>query len=172
MAITITVEDGSEVQGANSYQSVVGARTYALNRGVVLSADDDVVAAQLLNAMDWLIRYTGKWKGQRTTLTQELDWPRTYVLVASGYYASDYMPTLLADAQSRLVMAQHSGIVLSPNQDVGLPIIREKIGPIDTTYAKPVEAGHMDWDTPQFPLVEALLSPLLEQGFSLTVRRV
>lgn len=173
MAIEITVEDGSEVVGANSYVSVSDATAFALNRGVTLDTDTDVVAAQLINAMDWLTRYRDDWKGRRTTSTQSLDWPRRYVMETYGdYLADDYMPVELVAAQSLLVMAQESGVVLSPNHDVGLPVIREKIGPIDTTYASPVDAGHYDWNTPQFPLVEKMLEPLLNMSFGLRVRRV
>ena len=50
MAITITVEDGSNVANANSFVTIAEARSYAVERGVTLSATDDDVAVQIIKA--------------------------------------------------------------------------------------------------------------------------
>lgn len=174
MAITITVEDGSIVAGANSFLGVDDMRSYARDRGVELPAGNDAVAAMLLKAMDYLVQYREKWKGVLVSSVQPLSWPRDGAYIVESYlWANDAIPQELIYAQAQLVLAINAGIDLSPNVIAGLPIIREKIGPIETEYAAPSTLGSTGWQENDFPTVKALLAPLLNPGgFSLRSVRV
>lgn len=172
MAITITVEDGTGVADANSYQDVATVTTYALNRGVVLSTTSDVVAAQLINAMDYLAKYRARWKGQAVYPGRYTAWPRKNVQIDGEDFADDEIPSNLIEAQAQLVMVQSTGIVLAPNTGAELPVIMEKVGPLETRYASPADMAGSDWEAGTFPIVDALLEPLLAQVGGLRTLRI
>jgi len=156
MAITITVEDGSGVAGANSYVSVADARTYAANRGIALPADDDELAAMLIQASDYLEAQECRYQGDRTSSTQALAWPRTGVELNGDVFPTNVIPQSLIGAQVQLAIAINAGFDLQPNISPQDYITREKVGPIETEYADPVAVGIM----PTFTAVNALLAPL------------
>lgn len=173
MAVTIVVEDGSIVANANSYQTVAQARAYALQRGITLDADDDVVGAQLINATDYLQQFECQYQGKRTDCeNQLLAWPRTGVVLCCEDFDPNTIPANLKAAQNTLVIAQKSGVVLFPNIGPADYVIREKVGPLETEYANPIEAGI----TTRITGVDALLASLFgscgESQFALRTMRV
>ena len=172
MAISIIVEDGSGVEDANSYVSVANARTYAANRGTVLSSDDDVVAAMLIRSTDYLEAQECRFQGKRTSSLQPLAWPRTGVELNCDAFPPNVIPKSLIAAQVQLVMAINAGFDLQPNISPADYVTREKVGPLETEYADPVAVGVM----PTFSAADALLAPLYGEcaasGFSLLTVRV
>jgi len=156
MPITITVETGAIVDNANSYVSVANARAYAVNRGVTLSATDDVVAAQLIKATDYLEQFACRYQGTRVSSEQELEWPRIDAYLGEDLIPSNTIPKSLISAQCQLVMAQVAGFTLQPNVSATDYVVREKTGPLETEYADPFKVGIM----PQLSAVDALLAPL------------
>ena len=54
MSITLVVEDGTNVAGANSYVDLTYARTYAESVGLVLPAADEALKVVLLAAMTYI----------------------------------------------------------------------------------------------------------------------
>jgi hypothetical protein len=172
MAIQIIVEDGSGVANANSYQTVPQARQYALNRGVELSNDDDVVAGQLISGTDYLETFACDFQGSRSSSTQALQWPRIDVKLYGDDLPSNVIPNLLQSALNQLVIAQESGIDLQPNYSANDFVIKEKVGPLETVYADPLNVGLK----PNLTAVDALLAPLFGQcassGFGFKTVRV
>lgn len=173
MAVTVTVEDGSIVANANSYQAVADAQAYAEQRGIDLGDDEDVIGAWLINATDYLQQFECEYQGTRTDCAnQALAWPRTGVVLCCEDFDANTIPANLKAAQNALVLAQKSGIVLFPNIGPADYVIREKVGPIETEYADPIKAGI----TTRITGVEALLQPLFgscgEVGLSLRTMRV
>lgn len=158
MAILIIVEDGSNVLNANSYQTVATVRAYALERGVVLSADDDEVAAQLIQSTDYLETKACEYQGSITYPDQSLQWPRTgvYLNCSDTMFPEDSIPKQMLKAQAQLTMAIAEGFVLQPNVSPQDYVTEEKVGPITTKYADPVQVGI----SPIFTSVDALLAPL------------
>jgi len=173
MAVTLTIEDGTNVEGANSYMTVEALRVFATNRGVTLSSDDNVVAAQAINAMDYLRTYDLKWAGIPTFEDQALPFPRDQILLPTTgqYLDANEIPQALMAAQGHLVIAQQQGITLLPNADIGLPVVKEKIGPIETVYATPKDAGYPD-NRVNLPIIDALLAPYLAQFTGARLRAV
>jgi hypothetical protein len=176
--MALIVEDGTIVAGANSFASAATARAYALARGITLSATDSVVEAQLLNAMDYFTLFTGRWRGYPVSETQTLVFPRTGIsYIGPGgstlYYPDDEVPEAIVSAQIQLAMAIHSGVLaLLPTQDAGLPIIKEKVGPLETTYATPFQMGSYDWNSVSLPIVDLLLRPFLNTAFGARTVRI
>src|SRR6187431_658285 len=144
MAIVITVEDGSNVPGANSYQSVAAVREYAEYRGVELDPDDEVVKAQIIVGMDYLEAKECEFQGWRTYEDQALSWPRTGVILNCKAYPTDAIPSQLKGALAQLVMAQEAGIDIAPNTSADDFIVSAKVGPLSVQLADPSKVGSGD----------------------------
>src|ERR1044072_1066406 len=99
MAITIIVEDGTGVTDANAYVDVAAARAYAEQRGVTLPADDDVIAAWLIQATDYLESFACKYQGRKTDCAQSLQWPRKCVVICCAPFPDNEIPKQLKSAQ-------------------------------------------------------------------------
>ena len=158
MAISIIIEDGSVVQSANSFVSIAGARAYASNRGVSLPTVDDDVAALLIRAVDYIMSQESKFSGVRTSVDQELAFPRTGAFQLGFEIGAHQIPKALINAQCQLAMDAHAGIELLPNLNKSGLVKREKIGPLETEYADPTTVGTN-------PILTAATS-LLEQFYS------
>ncbi len=160
MAIEIVVEDGTGKANANSYVSVADARQYAANRGVTLG-DDEAIAAQLINATDYLLTFECEYVGYRTNDGQALSWPRTDAYYGGGcsgklIAAADEVPAQIKAAQCQAVIAQFNGIDLMPNYTASDFVTEETVGPITTKYADPLAVGMR----PTLSAVDSMLAPL------------
>lgn len=176
MAITIIVEDGSNVANANSYLSVPQVTEYAGNRGVDLSdSSEDEIAALLIKGMDYLEAKECEFQGYRTYDDQALSWPRTGVVLNCKEYPGDSIPAQLKGALAQLVMAQEAGIDIAPNVSSDDYIVGAKVGPLSVTLADPSKIGSGDL-SPTMTAVDALLKPLFgtceSSSFSLRTVRV
>jgi hypothetical protein len=175
MTINITVEDGTIVSGANSFVDTAYVLDYAISRGVDLSATDiEIVKSYMLKAADFFLIYDKRWKGDPVVYSQSMPWPRNYVNVRGleDYYPNNEIPDLVKRAQSQLVLEQSNGIELFITTAPGLPVIKEKIDVIETTYASPVDLCCLDFNQPIIPIINAILAPLLNSGFRLTSKRI
>jgi hypothetical protein len=171
MAISIIVETGAVVAGANSFASVATAREYALNRGVVLPVSDDEVAAMLIKACDYIQAQESKFSGQRTSVDQELAFPRTGAYLLCVELPVNFIPKVLINAQCQLVIDLQNGIDLLPNLEKSSLVVREKIGPIETEYADPISVGTAPILTASSSLLEQLYRGG-SKGFGLVTVRV
>lgn len=172
MAIEIIVEDGTGVLFANSYISIEYARTYAAQRGLTLSADDDSIAAMLIQAKDYLESKSCEYSGTPTYDYQELSWPRTGAYIHGIELNKNVIPKNLKQAQAVLLLAVNDGLTLMPNYSAADMVIQETVGPITTKYADPTAVGFGY----TFTGADALLKPLFgecgQSGYSFFVRRV
>lgn len=172
MAVTITVENGTQVANANSFVSVANARIYAENRGVAFPASNDEVAAMLIRAVDYLEAQECLFQGSRVSASQALAWPRKEVYLHNDLVPPNIIPNSLISAQIQLAMAINAGLDLQPNISPSAYVIKEKVGPIETEYANPLQVGIM----PTFTAANALLAPLFgvcaASKFSLKTIRV
>lgn len=159
--VTITVETGVGVLNANSFVTVAEARSYALDRGVVLSAVDDTVAAQLIKAKDYLEALADQYQGYMVSAEQALQWPRSgvYLYDSEAEFSAAAIPKELKSAQCALVMALDSGVDITPVYTPSQLVIEETVGPITTKYADPRGAK----PTPVMTAVNAMIAPLLER---------
>jgi hypothetical protein len=78
--MAFTVEDGSVVVGANSYNTVVAFQTHHVDRAQIDLASeflDAEIQAALILATDYVDKRFGRrFRGYKQTRDQELEWPR------------------------------------------------------------------------------------------------
>lgn len=164
--MTLIVEDGTNVPGAQTYQTAAEARAYSILRGVTLDVDDAVVEVQLVQAMDYLDSLDD-YKGSEVVPPQAHPYPRSDVVVEGVTLPDDEIPQRLKDAQNRLVIEIHNGVDILPTSS-GRTSESEKVGPIFTKYFK-----HGTGETqPVMRAVNSLLDPLLHSAGPLTTVRV
>lgn len=169
--MALIVEDGTAKADAESYISVADATTYHANRGNAAWAAlaSDTIREQLLRkATDYMVQaYRLRWKGDRVSATQALDWPRNWVEYADYqfytqngaqkiggylYYPANEVPQEVKRACAELALLANSSDLLG---EQGQAVKREKIGPIETEYEAFSQQGR------HFPAVKSLLGPFL-----------
>lgn len=172
--MALEIEDGTGKVDGQSYVDAAEARQFALARGVTLPAagGTDPVEAMLMQAMDFVESMESRMKGKRAnankpTFLQALSWPRTGVRIGCEYdeYPSDQIPANLTAAVCHLVLAVHQGYSLLPTIDPNQRLVkRKKVDVLETEYFSPKESGASYGSSPIFPVVDALLRPLLRAG--------
>ena len=155
MAITLIIEDGTIVTDANTYVDADEARLYASNRGVTLSADDDVVAVFIISAMDYLEAQRARYQGSKVAEDQALQFQRDDVYIDGISQDATTIPSILKQAQMRLVIEANNGVDLMPTRTGGF-ITEDTVGPITTKYSEKVDTSI----EPNITAVDALLAPL------------
>lgn len=155
--MTLIVEDGSEVAGANTYISDDDYTTYAAARGLVVGIDAPAREVELIKAMDYIESHRRQFKGLKITDTQPLQWPRVAVWVDSFPVDSDEIPQELKNAQAEAAAAISASIDPLRNEDTQ-NIKREKVeGAVEVEY---FEGG--SWTSPRLDRADAQLRPLLK----------
>lgn len=175
--MTLTVEDGSVVTGAESYVTIAQFKTYCDARGISYAAFTDTqLEQQARKSFDYMLqRYRGQWKGYRKDALQVGDWPRSFVYLepfvhgAVGSYPylvdEDTIPTEVKSAQCELMVRQ--GQVDSLLADTDQKESSITIGPISITYDKSSSQNT------EFVAVDAMLKPYLTVASTqAAVRRV
>lgn len=136
MPVTVTVEDGSLVAGANSFVTSGDVTTYCGNRGYAFEDDDsDNLKRAVIKAGDYL-RNTARfiYVGALRTATQTMPWPRDDAALYRGPdIASNVVPQCVKDAQCELA---YRALVknLQPDVDRGGRVKSEKVDVIETEY--------------------------------------
>lgn len=156
--MTLIVEDGSLMAGANTYASLDTIKDFALNRGVTLGSDSQIEVWNA-SAIDYLEGRRCEYEGQKVAQIQSLQFPRTGLVIDGFDFPSTAIPKELVSANCQLIIEQSLGIVLRPTQD-GAVVKSETIGLIKTDYAVSVGSHPM----PVMPAVEDLLAPLLKRA--------
>lgn len=165
--MTITVEDGTIVSGANSYVTVSELETYASERGVTLNAstegDKEVL---LIKAMDYIgAKYGDRFKGTKVSRTQPLHWPRAGVYIDGYLQPSNEIPRNLEYGQLAAAVEADSGTDLLPNPTA--PIKRERVeGAVEVEYFNPGKVMPVS----AFASADALLNVLATSGGLVAVR--
>ena len=139
--MALVIEDGSIVANANSYATLAAVRTYALTRGVTLSADDAVLEPQVLRAMDYIEHREDQYVGTIVVGTQALAWPRLNAYWRRIELGDDEIPAPLLYGLYELTMAVHAGVNLLPTTTASDYVIRKKVGPMEVEYSDPLSVG-------------------------------
>ncbi len=152
--MSLTVENGTGFATADSYASRADADTYHAARGNAAwaAASTDARDAALRKATQYLdTRY--RWVGNRSTLTQALEWPR-YFVPRLGYPSGWPQPRVV-HACIELALRALSVDLLA--DDEGRDVLSEQVGPISVTYG-PTGGGV------RYPVADLLVSPLILGG--------
>lgn len=183
--MTITVEDGTGLTGADAYISVADADTYfsAIGDTTWNAADTTAKEQAIVQATRYMEkRFGNKWKGMIASSTQALGWPRDYVYDERGTKLSDRVPGAIAKACAEYAKHALSNDLIPPviypvSDGAPVPFGRvnrkvEKVGPVyEETYysiggsnASRVSSGSalVDGDrVVQYPEADFLVGPFL-----------
>jgi DnaT-like ssDNA binding protein len=159
--MALIVEDGTGKADAESYCTVAEATAHLTARG--LGADweavDDRREACLRKATEYITQlYRPRWKGQRLTEAQALDWPRSGVrrIDFDGYYAENAVPAEVKKACAELALKADAADLFA---DVGRLASRERVeGAVDVSYFEN-QASQVRYEA-----AERTLRPLLSSG--------
>lgn len=152
--MTITVEDGSIVTGANSYASEAELTAFALARGVTLVK---TVEQLLIESMDYTESLN--FQGAKATKDQDLQWPRTGVYIDNFTVGTREIPKELINAQLTTCIAIDQGN--APNAVLTSGVKREKVDVIETEYQDNAITNAID------PKVTAAFKKLVKMGGSM-----
>ncbi len=126
--MTIIVEDGTNVSGANSYVSADDLTAFSLARGITVVGNAEQL---LIQAMDYI--ETQQYQGSKVLFTQGLQWPRVNVWIDGWYNNITNIPKELKNGQMETAIAIDQGN--APDADVERFAIREKVGELEVEYA-------------------------------------
>lgn len=149
---------------AESYCSVADASSYHTARGNAgWTGTDAVKEAALRRATDHMTQtYAERWKGERASSTQALDWPR-YSVVVDGYELdSDAVPVAIQRACAELALRALTE-PLAP--DLDRQVTEETVDVITTKY----EPGARE--SKKWTAAENLMRPYLMGANGLRLER-
>ena len=166
--MSLIVEDGTIVNGADTFVTVAALRAYAAKRGATLpatgSAGDAACEVLLIKAMDYIQGQEPRFKGERVFRDQDLCWPREEVVVNGFCIASNLIPSEVKQAQMVLAI-EAQAIELQPTLDASEqrgPVTSEKVDVVEVSYAAPAVVR----DRTAFAKADAFLHKLYKGGGS------
>ncbi len=167
--VAIVVEDGTGLPNANSYQSVAEVTAFALDWGITLPVDPDVVGSYLIQAAFWIQAKESEFVGTRAHEGQSLAFPRATNPCDFTQLDPDVVPAAVIQVQAFLVIMLTQGKAIDPaftlfpvvtGSDL---VIEEQVDKIRVKYAEAASAILLEG--PYSGLVSGLLKPLtLEYG--------
>lgn len=169
--MSLIVENGTIISGAESFISVTDADTYFSNRGNATWAGlTTTVKEQLLRkGTDYLGQaYRLRWKGSHVSTEQALDWPRNYVerddfqpsqlngysvIGGIAYYPNNIVPEEVKRACAEMALKSNSGELIP---DLTQLVTKEKIDVIEIEYSE------YSNQLPRYKAIDYLLAPFLQ----------
>lgn len=132
--MSIVIETGTIVTGANSYATVADLVAYAEARGDTLPSGTAAREKLLVKAMDYLNLLS--YKGNRVSATQPLDWPRFGVEIEGWPLTSTEIPRQLVQAQCVLAI-EYAAQDLMPTTEANHSgaIASQSVGGVSVSYA-------------------------------------
>ena len=141
--ITLTVEDGTGVAGANVYSSLEDADTYQAERGrstwAALSEANRSIC--LILGTDFVDKYF-KWRGSRKYRSQELSFPRLNLIDVDGYPVEG-IPLALKKACYEAAFLNVKGTSIK----TGLFTTKDSIGDIKRKKVDVLEVEYFEGDS-------------------------
>jgi hypothetical protein len=159
--MAFTPEDGTGIEGANSYLSGEDADSYFADRGNTswAAAEATTKMAALLEASSFLDgQYRGLWVGSLSSTTQGLAWPRTDAQDPEGRRLT-CVTGRIQEAVCRVALEALGGH-LSFAYDPDIQVKRKKLGPLETEFA--VDTGRAPGK--RFPFLDVLLGGFITAG--------
>jgi len=154
--MSLIVEDGSIVTGADSYVTRADYIAYAATLGVTI-ADEDATDVQLIQAAQYIDSLESQLKGTRVTRDQPLAFPRSDVIIDGWEWEETEIPRQVITAQMALALDINSGEDLY-NPTKTLPVVRERVdGAVEVAYANPNVVGQVSTKSRSSALVASLM---------------
>lgn len=131
--MSLVIETGQIVEGADSFATAAELVTYAANYGRTIPSETAAQESLLRRAA--LQMSAMSWKGGLVDELQSLSWPRYDVYRDNWLVPSDSIPAQIKAGQMALAAEIHADDLAPPELKVGA-IESEKVGPISSTYSK------------------------------------
>ena len=136
--MTLIVENGTGLTDADSYISLVDARSYSLKYGYAIPADDNEAEIMLRKGALYIDLFECSFSGQRLVDTQSLAWPRINAYKCAGQdqicLPSDSVQNEIKYAQVIAASFYASGLNVRANDD-GLAVqSKEVVGAVKVSY--------------------------------------
>lgn len=128
--MTLIIEDGTVVAGANSYITVAEFKSWAGDRGIAVGSDTKIEQG-ILRAMDWFERQF--FIGNKANENQPLQWPHTEALIDGYYEDATEIPKEVPNALYEATKVELDGYSELNEQE--RKTVREQVGDISITYA-------------------------------------
>jgi len=153
--VAFVVEDGTGLAGANAYCTAAEMRSYWTDRGVTFAQNDATLQIAIILGTDYIEnRHKRNFKGLPQFDGQRLAFPRVYIYDHTGKeFVGVPEPLKFATAEYAKRSLTSS---LVPDPILGLPVIREKIGPIETEFLPGATPIYQP-----YPTADSLLKDLL-----------
>ena len=130
--MTIIVENGSVVAGANSYIDDAYLLAFALMMGITLPATEAERNPLVFKAMDKVESFRKRFKGYKTTSTQLTQWPRQDVYIDDMIFESNLIPTELKKSQAQYAIDAIDKALFESND--GTNVKKEKLDVLEVEY--------------------------------------
>jgi len=160
--MSLTVEDGSVVSGAESYCSVADADTYhaaftgSTSWSGATTARKEIALRRATQYLD--MTFGGRWKGDRYDDAQALDWPRECVEIDGVLLDPAPLPQLLMQACAELALRDITETAgLLPDDKTGGVAAESTTVDVITTSKTYVGAKET---APRFAIVDRLVAKL------------
>jgi hypothetical protein len=131
MAIQFEVEDGTYKADATSYVSVADFLQYWENRGKDYSGEPVATVQAKLNIATQYIDNLHVYEGQKSTMTQALQFPRDWLIDRNMIDQSGIVPDAVKYATCEAAAYEVDGNTL---EDVVQLIESKRMGPVSVTY--------------------------------------
>lgn len=135
--MSLTVETGAIVSGANSWVSREDFIAYAADRGVTV-ADEAATDAILIKACDYINGLEPRLKGNLLDRDQPTAYPRSDLELEGWSWSSTEIPRQVINAQLSLALEINAGEDPHNPSMATLPTIRKRVeGAVEVEYANP-----------------------------------
>lgn len=152
--MALIVEDGSGLEDANSYVSVVEFQAWLTSRGYTVTGDEEIL---LLQSMDFLESLD--LIGHKKTKEQALHFPAFSVSIDGWCYRNDEIPYHVKKAQMQIAYSIDQGYGPLAVQERGIK--REKIDVLEIEYMDGASINDVD------PNVYAVLRKITGGGIGM-----
>lgn len=166
--MTLIIEDGSGVSGANSYWSLSSISSYFTNIGKssgwsTLATGQEAASIRatyyMESALDWI--------GTKALSTNSLEWPRRNVTDKNSYFiSSTCIPLQIKWIQAELAYRFLNGDDPLPDNDTTGNVIREKVDVVEIQY----DSGGAQ-QVPSQPYIDTLLKDWVRGKSSIIIQR-
>lgn len=172
MTTTIVVEDGTIVDGANSYTTLSGITSYAEDYGLSDWTATGITDTMRNQAIFKSMRYLEalNWKGVKYSEDQSLEWPRSYVYDKNDYLIDDdVVPQAVINAQCEIavLMLPDSDVDLQPTYTKEDYLIESSIAGATTEKWNPNGATRRPVNT----VIRDILKGLVDSYFAVPIER-
>lgn len=168
--MALTIEDGTQVTGSDSYVTRVDYIAHALTLGITI-ANTEAADVQLRKAAEFIGSHEANLNGERVTRDQSMAYPRSGLYIDGWYWTSEEIPRQVILCQLALALDINAGVDLY-NKPVNPNLIKKRKrieGVIDNEFAVPDKTGQK---LTRSSKSDALLSSLLKRNGLMSLKLV